>query len=241
MPRPKRLGLACGMATALCILVTGCTPDYSPNTYASTAAQQANKVDQGIVVGVRPVQISADTTLATATGGAAGGIVGSGIGEGTGSAVGAVAGTVAGGVVGNVVGHAAGDTDGFEYIVKKSNGDLLSVTQKDAHPLGIGAHVLLIEGAQARIVPDYTVPVVVEALHPEDVKPASQNTSKAEPASPAPTPVTPPTASASALPPATGAVVTSPPPAQSAGEQKPEAAPAPKPEDPATPKPASGG
>ncbi len=235
MPRPQRIGLASGMATALCILAAGCTPDYSPNTYASAAAQQANKVDQGIVVGVRPVQISADTTLATATGGAAGGIVGSGIGEGTGSAVGAVAGTVAGGVVGNVVGHAAGDTDGFEYIVKKSNGELLSVTQKDAHPLGIGAHVLLIEGAQARIVPDYTVPVVVEALHPEDVRPAPTT----------PQPVATPAAITPAPLPATAAaaVVSSPlpPPAQPAAEQKTEAAPAPKPDDTATPKPASGG
>lgn len=176
MLRPLSTSLATGTAVVLCILMAGCTPDYSPNTYASTAAQQANKVNQGIIVGVRAVQISADTTLATATGGAAGGVIGSGVGEGAGSAVGAVAGTVAGGLVGNVVGHAAGDTAGFEYIVKKSNGDLLSVTQKDPQPLGIGAHVLLIEGPQARIVPDYTVPVVVEALHPEDVKPTAVKT-----------------------------------------------------------------
>src|ERR1700754_3877483 len=130
MYRPLRTALAIGLAAVPCALIAGCTPDYSPNTYASNAAQQANKVNQGVIVGVRAVQISADTTLATATGAAAGGVVGSGIGESTGSAVGAVAGTVAGGVVGNVVGHASGDTDGFEYIVKKANGDLLSVTDR---------------------------------------------------------------------------------------------------------------
>src|SRR5579859_7569392 len=171
MYRPLHSGLTIGMAAMSCMLVGGCTPDYSPNTYASSAAQQANKVDQGIVVGVRAVQISADTTLATASGGAAGGVAGSTIGGGTASALGAVGGTVAGGVVGNVLGHAAGDTDGYEYIVKKGNGDLLSVTQKDPQPLGVGAHVLIIEGPQARIVPDYTVPVSVEALHPDEAKP----------------------------------------------------------------------
>jgi len=268
MPRPLPSSIAAGAVAVLCILTAGCTPDYSPNTYASNAAQQANKVNQGVIVGVRAVQISADTTLATAAGGAAGGVVGSGLGEGTGSAVGAVAGTVAGGVVGNVVGHAAGDTAGFEYIVKKSNGDLLSVTQKDPQPLGIGAHVLLIEGPQARIVPDYTVPVVVEALHPEDVKPAP---AKSEPApvaaattpatqpaivpsavTPAPVPGTATTVIATPLPAPVGAPAVTPAPASPqtataspppAPEQKPatpapEPPPAPKPED--TPKPASG-
>ena len=168
MCRLFRSGPAISAAVMLfgVLVSAGCTPNYSPDTYASAAAQQANKVDQGIIVGVRAIQISADTTLATATGAAAGGVAGSTIGEGAGSALGAVGGTVAGGVVGNVIGHAQGDTDGFEYIVKKPNGDLLSVTQKDPAPLGIGAHVLIIEGPQARVVADYTVPVVVEALHP---------------------------------------------------------------------------
>jgi outer membrane lipoprotein SlyB len=218
-------------------LVTGCTPNYSPDTYASAAAQQANKVDQGIIVGVRAIQISADTTLATTTGAAAGAVAGSTVGGGTASALGAVGGTLAGGVVGNVVGHASGDTGGFEYIVKKSNGDLLSVTQQDPAPLGIGAHVLIIEGAQARVVPDYTVPMVVEDLHPEGAKPA---------ATAAATPVV-------STPAATAAVVTAPLPAPQpvtpppAGvDQKPAAAPEAatpppaKPEDAPAAKPASG-
>jgi outer membrane lipoprotein SlyB len=137
--------------------LTGCQPDYSPNTYASAAAQLANKVDQGIVVGVRAIQISADTTLATGTGAAAGGIAGSQVGGTAGSAFGALTGSVAGGVAGNVIGHAQGDTNGFEYIVRKDNGDLLSVTQKDVAALPIGAKVLIIEGPQARVVTDYTV------------------------------------------------------------------------------------
>ena len=42
--------------------------------------------------------------------------------------------------------------------MRKANGDLLSVTQKDAVPLAIGQKVLVIAGNQARVVPDYTVP-----------------------------------------------------------------------------------
>jgi outer membrane lipoprotein SlyB len=248
MCRPFRTSPAISAAALLaCVLVTGCTPNYSPDTYASAAAQQANKVDQGIIVGVRAIQISADTTLATATGGAAGGVAGSTVGAGAGSALGAVGGTVAGAVVGNVVGHAAGDTGGFEYIVKKSNGDLLSVTQQDPAPLGIGAHVLIIEGAQARVVPDYTVPVVVEDLHPEAVKPAAAAAAPATPAA-APAVSTPAVA-----PPVTAAVVATPLPAPQPvtpppanGDQKPAAAsdagtpPPAKPADAPAVKPASG-
>jgi outer membrane lipoprotein SlyB len=229
-------------AMLACIVATGCAPNYSPDTYASVAAQQANKVDQGIIVGVRAIQISADTTLATATGGAAGGVAGSTVGAGAGSALSAVGGTMAGAVVGNVVGHAQGDTGGFEYIVKKPNGDLLSVTQQDSAPLGVGAHVLIIEGAQARVVPDYTVPVVVEDLHPEAAKPAIA----AAPAVPAATPAV----SAPAIaPPVTAAAVAAPSlvPQPASGDQKPAAAPDAETPPPAKPadmpaaKPASGG
>jgi outer membrane lipoprotein SlyB len=39
------------------------------------------------------------------------------------------------------------------------NGDLLSVTQRDELPLALGQKVLVIAGNQARVVPDYTVPM----------------------------------------------------------------------------------
>jgi outer membrane lipoprotein SlyB len=45
-----------------------CGPSYSPDTYASNAAQQAAKVEQGIVVGVRKVAVSASGTVGTVTG-----------------------------------------------------------------------------------------------------------------------------------------------------------------------------
>jgi outer membrane lipoprotein SlyB len=147
--------------------LTGCAPTYSPDTYASNAVQLANKVDQGIVVGIRAVLISADATVGAATLGAAGGIAGSQVGSGATSALGALGGTVTGGLIGTAVSHTEGDTTGYEYIVRKPNGDLLSVTQKDEQPLNIGQHVLIIQGPQARIVADYTVPIEDKPAHPE--------------------------------------------------------------------------
>jgi outer membrane lipoprotein SlyB len=146
------------LCAALAASVAGCGPNYSPNTYASNAVQQANKVDQGVLVGVREVDVSAAGTTGTLVGGAAGGIAGAQAGSGVTSALGALGGSLVGGIAGNAAEHVTGDTHAFEYIVRKANGDLLSVTQKDEAPLAIGQKVLVISGNQARVVPDYTVP-----------------------------------------------------------------------------------
>jgi outer membrane lipoprotein SlyB len=149
------------LATAA--LLAACRPDYSPDTYASTAVQQAAKVEQGIVVGVRGVGVAAPGTTGAVAGAAAGGALGATAPQsgGVAATLGAIGGSLIGGIVGTGVERAAGDTTAWEYIVRKTGGDLVSVTQKDATPLAIGERVLVIAGAQARIVPDYTVPVVV--------------------------------------------------------------------------------
>ena len=156
--------------------VSGCGPSYSPNTYASNAAQQANKVEQGVVVGVRDVAVSAAGTVGTVTGAAAGGIAGSQVGVGPTSAFASLGGALLGGIAGSTVEHVTADTKAYEYIVRKGNGDLASVAQKDTTPLALGQHVLVIAGNQARVVPDYTIPPEVAQGRPpkatEPVKPA---------------------------------------------------------------------
>ncbi len=146
---------------AMLTLLGACAPDYSPNTYSSAAVQQANKVERGVVIGVRDIQVTAAGTTGAATGAAAGGAVGGVAGSqapgALGTALGAIGGGVLGGLLGSSVEHATGDTPAYEYIVRKTNNDLVSVTQKDAVPLSIGTQVLVIAGSQARIVPDYTV------------------------------------------------------------------------------------
>ncbi len=139
------------------------------------------------------------------------------------SALGALGGSLVGGIAGNAAEHVTGDTHAFEYIVRKSNGDLLSVTQKDEMPLAVGQKVLVISGNQARVVPDYTVP----APPPKqaDTTPKQPATTTTAPAPgpvaavplalpPTAPPITglPPTTSPSATPPLTGLPSTTPPP-----------------------------
>jgi outer membrane lipoprotein SlyB len=138
--------------------LSACGPSYSPDTYTSNAVQQANKVDSGVVVGVRPVQISAQGAVGGVAGAAAGGVAGSQVGVGATSTFAAIGGSLIGGIAGVTAEHIVGDTNGFEYVVRKPNGDMVSVAQKDEKPLRLGQKVLVIAGAQARIVPDYTAP-----------------------------------------------------------------------------------
>lgn len=181
------------LAATILVALPSCGPTYSPDTYASNAAQQAAKVDQGVVVGVRTVAVSAAGTVGTVTGAAAGGIAGSQIAAGPVNAFTALGGSLVGGIAGSTVEHVTADTIAFEYIVRKSNGDLVSVTQKDKTPLALGQNVLVIAGTQARVVPDYTVPPLSPAAK------AAEAARAAEPAKPAETAkVEPPTQGAKA-------------------------------------------
>lgn len=159
---------------ALCaVAVAACAPSYKPDTYASGAMQQVNKVEPAIVVGFRQVTISASGTVGAVTGGAAGGVLGSRSNAyGVDSALGAIGGSVVGGLLGTTIEHATGDTTGWEYIVRKDNGELLSVTQREETPLQLGQKVLVIGGSQARVVADYSVPPEPVAKAPEPAKPA---------------------------------------------------------------------
>jgi outer membrane lipoprotein SlyB len=231
--------------------LAGCAPDYSPNIYAANAVQQANKVEPGIVVGYRQVEISAAGTVGAVTGGAAGGILGSGVEAGpVVKALSTLGGTVVGGIVGTTIEHAARDTTGWEYIIRKPNGDLLSVTQREPMPIPIGQKVLVITGNQARVLPDYSValdPPEKDKAGAKDAASAMAGETKPASASVAPAAVAPSTPSPAAVatshegPPAPAntpvAVAASAPstpfPTVAASHQKPAAAVAPSVPSPA--------
>jgi outer membrane lipoprotein SlyB len=168
LPLPKLALLA------LLLPLAACGPDYSPNTYSSTAVQQAAKVEQGVVVGVRRVAVSPQGATGAVAGAAAGAAVGSQVpaGGGVSSTLGAIGGSLLGGLVGAGTEKAMGETQAWEYVVRKPSGEMISVTQIDDPPLALGTKVLVIAGSQARIVADYTVPPATPAA-PAAVTPAA--------------------------------------------------------------------
>ncbi len=150
----------------LALSLTGCSQSYSPNTYASTAAQQQATVERGVIIGVRQILISPDGTVGAATGAAVGGVAGAQIpGSTVATAFGAIGGTLVGGISGTAAEKAVGKTKGWEYIVQETGDKLVSITQTSKVSLPVGLSVLVIAGTQqARIVPDYTVKIAATAL-----------------------------------------------------------------------------
>jgi outer membrane lipoprotein SlyB len=182
--------------------LAACGPRFSPDAYATRAVQQMNRVEQGVVIGRREVAVQMEGTTGAATGGAAGGIIGSQApGGNMAGAIGAVGGALVGGLFGTAAERVVGDTRAYEYIVRKTNGDLVSVTQRDETPLEVGLRVLVIAGNQARIVPDYTLP----GEAPPTALPAEPAAAAAPPRAPPPgaqpAPAAPPAETPSPAPP----------------------------------------
>lgn len=173
MPRPRHLLLLLAP-----LALAACRPSYSADDYNTRAVQQMNRVEQAVIIGVRSVTVTADGNTGAATGGAAGGIIGSQTPAGNmASAIGAVGGALVGGLLGAATERVAGDTTAYEYIARKENGELYTVTQRDTVPLPIGQRVLMIGGAQARIVPDYTAaPAAAPPAVPVAAPPAAEPT-----------------------------------------------------------------
>ncbi len=172
-----RVGLAL-LSTGILLSLAGCGDGYSPNTYASNAAQVEANVQRGVIIGVRQITISPDGTVGAAAGGAAGGVAGAqAAGAPVVTALGAIGGSLVGGIGGSAAAQAVGKTKGWEYIVDETPGDkLVSVTQTSKAPLAIGLHVLVIAGTQqARIVPDYTVQIAAAPAAKPEVKPETAN------------------------------------------------------------------
>jgi len=83
------------------LVVTGCQSNLGSDTYSRDDARQAQKVQMGTIVALRPVEIEGTKTpIGSGAGAAIGGIGGSTLGGGRGSLVMAVIGAVAGGLLG---------------------------------------------------------------------------------------------------------------------------------------------
>lgn len=144
----------------LCLLVglTGCNSDISPNDYSSDAAGVVAKVVPGEVLSKRVVNVKTDTGVGKVAGAVAGGIAGSAIGGGRGALLGVVGGAVLGGVLGEHVEDAVNTQKAYEYIVKLSTGDIITITQGLSTDLAVGQKVLLLYGVRSRLIADTDIP-----------------------------------------------------------------------------------
>jgi outer membrane lipoprotein SlyB len=125
--------------------LAACASDRSENAQTSEATRQSNVPEHGVIVGVRPVtQAWGD---GVAAGDAASGMAQAGMRM-------ASVERPLDGLAARPADHAIDGPKTLEYLVRKSGGGLISVTQSDTPELSLGQKVLLAVGVQARIVPD---------------------------------------------------------------------------------------
>lgn len=146
------------LATAALIMpIAACTSDISSSHYSTSSVGAVAQVVAGTVVSVRQITVSSeDNNAGTLIGGALGGIGGSTIGGGsTAHALGAVGGAVIGGIAGNAAQRGLSSQQGYEYVVRLDNGNMLTVTQGNDVLLNPGQRCYVTLGSPARVMPAY--------------------------------------------------------------------------------------
>ncbi|MBP7336227.1 glycine zipper domain-containing protein [Niveispirillum sp.] len=143
------------IGVGLASMLVGCKQNVSPDTYSVGAVGQVNRVVRGVIVNARPVQIAGTQGVGGTAGAAAGAAAGSAIGSGSrGNIVGAIGGAVVGGIAGAMVEESATQQNGMEYVVETDNGSLVTIVQGAEPALGVGQRVLVMHGAQSRVIAD---------------------------------------------------------------------------------------
>lgn len=144
----KGFGLMLGI-----VMLTSCQSDINSNQYATSSVGRANAASECSVLSVRPVSVKSNNGLGTIIGSVAGGVAGYSIGSGsTAHNLGAIGGAVLGGVAGNAAQGALSSQGGYEYVVKLSNGQVMTVTQGTDTLLTPGQRCMLLFGNPSRLI-----------------------------------------------------------------------------------------
>ncbi len=136
-------------------LITGCTTNINPNTYAVSSVGQVNRSVAGTVVSVRDVDVAGTSGVGGTAGIAAGATAGSAIGGGTrANVLGAIGGALVGGLAGAAIEQSSTKQTGVEYVVQTSTGNLMTIVQGPQPRFSEGAHVLVLYGSPSRLIAD---------------------------------------------------------------------------------------
>lgn len=157
MRSPFRSRPAAALAVVLAASTVGlaaCETDYGPGRYSAYEAGAPARVEEGTLIGFRPVTFGGrDTGAGTAIGAVGGGLAGSAIaGRGDGFA-GGIAGAVLGALAGNAI-ERSERQPGFVYVVRfRRDGTTVEIPQPDRYPIRIGTRVFVSYGARVRVFP----------------------------------------------------------------------------------------
>jgi outer membrane lipoprotein SlyB len=142
------------LQSLLLLCLSGCGSGYPSGEIVANTGPGTTSSEPGIIVGVRPVTISAADTATELSAGRA--------------SIAAFSTLQASLTVRTAASRTASNAQAYEYIVRKRNTELVCVTQRDPVPLPLAQKVLVLSGILARVVPDgpiaeHTRPVTAAA------------------------------------------------------------------------------
>ncbi len=161
------------ITSVITISLSACTVNMVPSNYSGPSSTyntvdtgKINTVKEGVITSARPVKIATQNgSIGTIAGAVAGGTAGNEIGKSiakkhknhknTAKVLGTTAGVLLGGYLGSKTQETLSASDGIEYIVKLSNGELITLTQAADTVYSVGQSVYIMDGSngsRARIV-----------------------------------------------------------------------------------------
>ena len=136
------------------IFLVSCAQDINDNFYQQSSVGGVNGVGQGVIIDVRPVQIQGGSQSGSLVGGIAGGVAASTVGEGSGSVLASVGGALLGAFIGGVTQKELTSQEALQYIVRLSDGNIITVIQGKKNRLAVGQRVFILYGKETRLIPD---------------------------------------------------------------------------------------
>lgn len=136
------------------LLLTACARDINSDSYQMSSVGSADQVGQGVIVDVRTVTIQGQNSGGALIGGVAGGVAGSTIGRGSGSVLASVGGALAGAFIGGLTQKELSEQKALQYIVRLTDGNMITVIQGMNNRLAVGQRVFVLYGQETHLIPD---------------------------------------------------------------------------------------
>ena len=148
-----RTALPAALLAALAL--AGCASPATNTTLSPAAIGQVANVTYGTVLAERQVAIQGHTNdlgaiAGAAVGGAAGSFVG---GDVRSNILAAIGGAALGGLAGNMAQNELSGGTATEFIIREDDGQTISVIQSNELHLRTGQRVMIIRGAETRLMP----------------------------------------------------------------------------------------
>ena len=137
-----------------CFFIVSCAKDINDNSYQMSSVGSADRVGQGIIISVRPVRIQGNSQTGALMGGLAGGAAASTIGRGSGSVLASVGGALLGAFIGGVTQKELEEQQALQYIVRLTDGNMITVIQGMKNRLEVGQRVFVLYGQETHLIPD---------------------------------------------------------------------------------------